>query len=189
MPVDDVAVRIERLFAERGADEYHGEAVSQLEHALQSAFAAEREGANSELVVAALLHDIGHMLQAHGDHAAARGIDDRHEALGQRFLEKHFGPAVSEPVRLHVAAKRYLCAVEPTYRTKLSPASEQSLVLQGGPMTDAEVGEYESSPHHEAATRLRRWDDIAKVAGLATPGIEHFREAIQRSLRSTPASA
>jgi phosphonate degradation associated HDIG domain protein len=183
MSPDAVADRIERLFAEGGGAEYHGEAVTQLEHALQSAAAAEREGASPELIVAALLHDIGHLLQSHGDHAAARGIDDRHEALGQRFLAKHFGPAVSEPVRLHVAAKRYLCAVEPDYRAKLSPASEKSLVLQGGPMSAAEIAEYESSPHHEAATRLRRWDDIAKVAGLATPGVDHFRESIRQSSR------
>ena len=112
---DAMIDRIERLFADRGAEEYHGEAVSQLEHALQAAAAGEREGAAPELIVAALLHDIGHLIHSHGEDAAERGIDDRHEELGQRFLQQHFGPAVTEPVRLHVAAKRYLCAVEPGY--------------------------------------------------------------------------
>ena len=177
--------RIERLFAERGAEEYHGEAVSQLEHALQTAAAGQHEGAAPELIVAALLHDIGHLLQSHGEDAAERGIDTAHEALGQRFLQKHFGPAVTEPVRLHVAAKRYLCAVEPEYLTLLSPASRHSLELQGGPMSLDEVATFECGEYYQWALQLRRWDDRAKVTGLATPSLESYRGVIQHVLRPT----
>ncbi len=184
MTADDILDRIERLFAERGADEYHGEDVSQLEHALQSAMAGEAEGARSELIVAALLHDIGHLLQSHGENAAERGIDDRHEALGQRFLEKHFVPAVTEPVRLHVAAKRYLCAVESEYRNCLSASSQLSLDLQGGPMNSAEVAEFEQEQFYESACQLRRWDDIAKIRGLATPPFTHYKDAIRAAQRA-----
>ncbi|QEL15234.1 phosphonate degradation HD-domain oxygenase [Limnoglobus roseus] len=183
MTTDDILARIDRLFADRGAEEYHGEAVSQLEHALQSAAAGEREGAAAELVVAALLHDVGHLIQPHGEDAAERGIDDRHESLGQRFLQKHFGPAVTEPVRLHVAAKRYLCAVEPEYLARLSPASRRSLELQGGPMSATEVAAFEGEEFYRSATQLRRWDDTAKVPGLPTPPLGHFRDLIRKAFR------
>jgi [1-hydroxy-2-(trimethylamino)ethyl]phosphonate dioxygenase len=183
MKPDAMLDRLERLFAARGAEEYHGEAVSQLEHALQTAAAGQRDKASPELIVAALLHDIGHLLQSHGENAAERGIDDRHEALGQRFLQHHFGPAVTAPVRLHVAAKRYLCAVEPDYLTLLSPASRRSLELQGGPMSVLEVAAFEREEHFRPATQLRRWDDKAKVPGLLTPGLESYRGPIQHAFR------
>jgi phosphonate degradation associated HDIG domain protein len=183
MTPEAILTRIELFFAERGAEEYHGEAVTQLEHALQSAAAGEREGASSELIVAALLHDIGHLLQSHGEDAAERGIDDRHESLGQRFLQKHFGRAVTEPVRLHVAAKRYLCAVEPEYLARLSPASRRSLELQGGPMSRSEAATFEGEEFYREATQLRRWDDMAKVPGLPTPKLEQFRDRIERALQ------
>lgn len=182
MAANDPIAAIERLFAERGADEYHGEAVSQLEHALQAAAAAESAGADPELIVAALLHDIGHLLHAHGEHVADQGIDDQHEFLGQRFLERNFGPAVSEPVKLHVAAKRYLCAVEPDYHSSLSPASIRSLELQRGPMNREEIVEFEHNRFGRRATQLRRWDDIAKVPGLATPPLDHFRQYLMQAL-------
>ena len=166
--------RLERLFAERGSAEYHGEAVTQTEHAVQAAWLAEKSGATPELIVAALLHDVGHLLHGHGEDAATHGLDDRHEELGYRYLAKHFGPAVCEPVRLHVPAKRYLCATDPAYRASLSPASEVSLRLQGGPMTAEEVMAFEANPHFTAACELRRWDDMAKVPGLATPGVSHI---------------
>jgi phosphonate degradation associated HDIG domain protein len=174
------AERLERLFADRGAAEYHGEAVTQTEHALQSARLAEQAGATPELIVAALLHDVGHLLHGHGEDAAAHGLDDRHEELGFRFLAKHFGPAVCEPVRLHVPAKRYLCATDPAYRSSLSPASQTSLKLQGGPMSADEAKAFEANPHFAAACELRRWDDAAKVPGLATPGVTHFLIYLER---------
>src|SRR5690349_900725 len=108
------------LMATQGGRQYGGEAVSQREHALQAAHLAEQEGAPAPLIVAALLHDIGHMLHREGDDAAARGIDDHHEALGGKQLRRVFGPGVSEPVRLHVDAKRYLCASDAGYFATLS---------------------------------------------------------------------
>jgi len=183
MTSESILENIERLFRDRGAQEYHGEAVTQLEHALQTALAGERAGAGPELVTAALLHDIGHLLQSHGEDAAGRGLDDRHESLGQRFLEKHFVPAVTEPIRLHVAAKRYLCAVEPVYHGLLSSASQRSLEIQGGPMSAGEVADFEWEEHHQAASQLRRWDDIAKIRGLPTPPFAYFQGVILQSLR------
>jgi phosphonate degradation associated HDIG domain protein len=170
----NVVAHIEQLFAERGSAEYHGEAVSQLEHALQAATFAEAEGQPAAVIAAALLHDIGHLLHAHGEGAAERGIDDRHEELGGRFLAKHFPPAVTEPVRLHVPAKRYLCATEPEYLRGLSPASVRSLGLQGGPMTMSEQSEFVRHAHYTAAVCVRRYDDRAKIVGLQTPPLTHF---------------
>jgi phosphonate degradation associated HDIG domain protein len=177
---DRVVHLVLQLFAERGAAEYHGEAVTQTEHALQSAWLAEKAGATPELIVAALLHDVGHLLHGLGEDAAAHGLDDRHEELGYRFLTKHFGPAVCEPVRLHVPAKRYLCATDPAYRASLSPASETSLRFQGGPMTPDEAKAFEANPHFIAACDLRRWDDHAKVPGIATPNVSYFLRYLER---------
>jgi gamma-butyrobetaine dioxygenase len=167
------------LFARRGAAAYHGEAVSQAEHALQAAELAAREGAPDRLVVAALLHDLGHLLDGQDEDLARRGRDGRHEEAGCAWLVRHFGPEVTEPIRLHVAAKRYLCAVEPAYRDGLSPASRLSLALQGGPMSDRECAEFESHPAYREAVRLRRWDDAAKVPGLDVPGLEHYRSLLE----------
>ena len=163
-----VVDRSNALFAERGAAEYHGEAVTQLEHALQTAQLAERAGAEPQLIVAALLHDVGHLLGADGDD------NDDHEALGYRYLTKSFGPDVCEPVRLHVAAKRYLCTKDESYRAGLSPESQRTLLKQGGVMTDEEMREFESNLHFASAVALRRWDDAAKVPGLATPPFLHY---------------
>ncbi|OWK43724.1 phosphonate degradation HD-domain oxygenase [Fimbriiglobus ruber] len=174
--------RIDALFADRGAAQYGGEAVSQLEHALQAALLAEQSGAGPELVTAALLHDVGHLLHAKGEDCVDRGIDDEHENLGYRFLTRMFGPAVSEPVRLHVPAKRFLCTSEPSYQATLSPASVLSLSLQGGPMTADEVAEFRRHPQAEAAVALRRWDDEAKVPGLPTPPFAHFRPLVEAAL-------
>lgn len=181
---EPVVDRILRLFRERGDAAYLGEAVSQTEHALQSAFAAEQASAGSQLIAAALLHDIGHLLHGLPEDCAEHGIDDRHEELGHRFLLKHFGPAIAEPVRLHVAAKRYLCAVEADYLRILSPTSIRSLQLQGGPFSSEGVKSFAASPYCEVAVAVRRWDDIAKVPQLPTPGMEHYRAAITKCLQS-----
>jgi len=158
-----------------GADaRYGGEAITQLAHALQSAECAERDGANDALIVAALLHDLGHLLAKQGDHDVVQGIDDRHEALAVTALKPLFGEDVLAPIALHVAAKRYLCAVEPGYHAALSPASQASLQLQGGAMADTEVARFAASRHAEAALRLRRWDDEAKVVGKMTPSLSHY---------------
>lgn len=174
--------RLANLFADRGAAQYSGEAVSQLEHALQTATAAERDGATAELITAALLHDVGHLLHGHGEDCAEQGLDDQHEELGFRFLARHFTEAVTEPIRLHVPAKRFLCAVEPDYREALSPASTLSLQLQGGAMNAEEVVAFRANPHFPAAVALRRWDDAAKIPGLATPPFEHFARYLEPAL-------
>ena len=163
-----------QLFEQRGHSQYGGEAVSQLEHALQSAFLAEQEGAPAALIVAALLHDLGHLLHDLPDDAPERGIDDDHETIASNYLKPLYPESVTDPLRLHVAAKRYLCAVDSGYQQSLSEPSRISLTLQGGPMTAAEVARFRQSPHWEDAVRLRRWDDAAKVPGLVTPPLSHF---------------
>lgn len=170
----DVLARVARLFAERGSGEYHGEAVTQLEHALQCAALAAADGRAPPVIAAALLHDVGHLLHGHGEDHLARGVNDTHEDLGARLLARAFGPAVTEPVRLHVPAKRYLCAARPGYAGALSPASVRSLELQGGPMGAAERAAFEALPHFAAAVAVREYDDRAKVPGLVTPPLAHF---------------
>lgn len=182
----NVVDEILELFATKGHAAYIGEPVSQLEHALQSAWHAEASGAGDALLVAALLHDMGHLVHKLPEDCADHGIDDRHEAIGQAWLRRHFGPEVTEPVRLHVAAKRYLCATDASYLSQLSPASVQSLALQGGPFSAEETAEFASNPHHQAAVALRRWDDLAKVPGLQVPGLDHYRQKIERVLAAPP---
>lgn len=176
------------LFARKGASAYHGEAVSQEEHALQAAALAESDGASDSLILAALLHDVGHLLEGQEEDLALRHVDGRHEEAGCDWLAHHLGPDVTEPIRLHVAAKRYLCALDPSYHDGLSPASQLSLSLQGGPMTPAEAAEFEQNPHAQAAVRLRRWDDAAKVPGLAVPGPSHYRARLEAAAASAAGS-
>jgi len=178
MDADDTVKEVATLFRRRGASEYGGESVTQLEHALQAAMFAERRGATSTLITAALLHDIGHLLHDLPDTAPDEGIDDLHEELGHRWLAGRFPPQVAEPVRLHVAAKRYLCAVDARYQAALSAPSLISLALQGGPMSPEEAAEFEANDHFLASVALRRWDDAAKVIGLETPPLEHFLEHV-----------
>jgi phosphonate degradation associated HDIG domain protein len=161
------------LYQRRGPATY-GEGVTQNEHALQAAWLAERSGATPALVVAALLHDIGHLLHDLPEDIAEQGVDTQHEALGSAWLSQHFGPEVSEPVRLHVAAKRYLCGVEPAYFAALSEASKLSLRLQGGVMSGKEAEAFSALPFAHDAVQVRRWDDEAKQYGLETPTLEHF---------------
>lgn len=155
------------------------------EHGLQAAHFAELEGAGESVIAAALLHDIGHLIASVPDDIADWTRDARHEDTGARWLTKWFGPAVAEPVRLHVRAKRYLCAVDPTYFSQLSPASVLTLKLQGGPMPADEVAGFEAEPGYREAIVVRRCDDRGKVAGLATRGLEDYR-GILRSLASHP---
>ena len=162
------------LLRNRGDSEYGGEAVTQLQHALQAAAHAEQDNASVELIVAALLHDIGHLLHDLPDAAPEQGIDDRHETSGFHYLSKLLPPAVTEPIRLHVPAKRFLCAVEPAYMEQLSEPSRISLELQGGPMSDEQIAEFGSNPYAEGAVQLRRWDDLAKDPEMSTPSLEHY---------------
>ncbi len=182
--MSDLIDEIFTVFREQGAGAYLGEPVSMTEHMLQSAYAAEQDGAPPRLVAAALLHDYGHFIHDYDEDAADHGIDTQHEEVAHAFLSEHFGPEIAEPIRMHVAAKRYLCATDPSYMDELSPASIHSLELQGGPYSAAEVAEYESSPFAQDAVRLRRYDDIGKVAGLETPDLEHYRPVLEASMRS-----
>lgn len=168
--------RLLDLFATRGSAQYGREAVSQAEHALQAAALAEAEGATPALVAAALLHDVGHLL-AKVD-TVSRDVDDRHEEIGWGYLKSTFGPAVAEPVRLHVPAKRYLCAVEPGYFSILSPASVRSLELQGGRFKADEAATFGDLPYSSDAVRLRRWDDRAKTPGVKTKAIRDYAELL-----------
>ena len=169
------------LFRDHGSSQYGHESVTQLQHALQTAYMAEQAGADAELIAASLLHDVGHLLHDLPDDAPDLGIDDRHEILGQKWLEAHFGPGVVEPVRMHVDAKRYLCAVEPSYYAQLSPPSIQSLALQGGPMNAEEIAAFERSPQHQRAVTLRRWDDLAKDPSLVTPTAELYAKYLDQA--------
>ncbi len=181
--MDWIVDQLIELLRTKGARQYGGERVSQCEHALQCATLAATEWAPAALVAAALLHDIGHLLHEEGEQSALRGVDDQHEEIGAEHLLPNFGPAVSEPVRLHVPAKRYLCATDPGYCAGLSPGSVRSLALQGGPFTPKEAAEFRALPYAEDAIRLRRWDEAAKVPGIPTPDLEHFRATLQAALR------
>jgi gamma-butyrobetaine dioxygenase len=180
--VDAIALtdHILDLFFAAGGEAYFGEPVSQLEHALQTASLAVRSGASDALIVAALLHDIGHLLQGEPEHIAELGVDARHEHAGDQWLRIGFGPSVTEPIRLHVAAKRYLCAINAEYAAALSAASQQSLALQGGPMSTDEIREFSKSPWCQDAVALRRWDDAAKTPGRKVPDLSYYRSRIER---------
>jgi phosphonate degradation associated HDIG domain protein len=170
-----VVDEILELFASKGHAAYVGEPVSQLEHALQTAHHAEQADASDELIVASLLHDIGHLIHKLPEDAADHGLDTRHEMMGQAWLARYFERGVTEPIRLHVPAKRYLCATDPAYLAQLSPASLQSLALQGGPFGPQELEEFQRNPFFRNAVALRRWDDLAKVPDMPVARLEHYR--------------
>jgi phosphonate degradation associated HDIG domain protein len=180
----DILAEIRHLLEQKASGRYGLTLVNQQQHALQAAWLAERDGRDEALVVAALLHDIGHMVHDLGENPADDGIDDKHEELGHVWLARHFDAEVTEPVRLHVAAKRYLCAVEADYFAKLSDDSVKSLALQGGPMSAEEVAAFEALPQSRAAVQLRRYDEQAKVKDLATPPVAHFMPAVARCLKA-----
>ncbi|MDF1486581.1 HD domain-containing protein [Ramlibacter sp. H39-3-26] len=171
---------ISALFAHKGAAQYSGEPVTQQEHALQCAMLAEQEGADDELVTAALLHDLGHMLNDQGETPTLRGVDDLHQFHALPFLRGLFPERVLDAIRWHVDAKRYLCATRPDYWAGLSEDSRRSLVLQGGIFDEAQAHGFMDRPHAAEAVRLRRWDDAAKQPGLLTPPLAHYLERAAR---------
>jgi phosphonate degradation associated HDIG domain protein len=178
-----ILAEIQGLLEGKAEGRYGLSFINQRQHALQAAWLAEQGGHGDAMITAALLHDVGHLVHHLGENPADEGIDDRHEELGNAWLVQHFGPEVTEPVRLHVTAKRYLCAAEPDYFAKLSPDSVTSLALQGGPMSAEEVAQFEANPMFREAVQLRRWDDQAKVKGLGTPPVAHFMPAVARCVR------
>lgn len=171
---------IETLFLTKGHEQYSGEPVTQLQHALQSATLAEAEGADDELVTAALLHDLGHLVQDLGETPTLRGVDDLHQFIAIPFLRGLFSDRVLGAVQGHVDAKRWLCASRPGYLEALSADSQRSLVLQGGVFDAAQAAAFIAKPGAEEAVRLRLWDDQAKSATMVTPPLAHF---IQRARR------
>jgi gamma-butyrobetaine dioxygenase len=183
MTAPDPIQMIADLFATDGAEEYLGERVTQASHMLQAAALAQQCGAPPALVAAALLHDVGHFTSAVSGHDLMRGTDNRHGDAGAQWLAQWFGEEVTEPVRLHVAAKRYLCAVEPGYLATLSPASVYTLKVQGGPMNAAERAAFEANPQAGAALRLRRWDDEAKDPAASPPAFGYNKPLLRRLLR------
>lgn len=172
------------IFERRGGEEYLGEPVTMAEHMLQGAHIAEQRGESELIIVAALLHDIGHFTSEFGTFSIEDTEDRFHEEAGAKVLERFFPALVTDCVRHHVAAKRYLCAVDPTYFSQLSAASVHSLNLQGGPMSGPEVAEFESNPHLEEIVKVRRLDDAGKIAGLQTPPFSHFAPMVQRIVDS-----
>jgi [1-hydroxy-2-(trimethylamino)ethyl]phosphonate dioxygenase len=180
----NITDEILEVFAKRGSGAYFGEDVSMTEHALQAAYFAQSAAAPPSLVVAALLHDIGHLVVDVPDDIADWTEDAHHEEIGSTWLARRFPPEVSEPVRLHVPAKRYLCATDARYFSKLSAASVATLKLQGGPMSAANVVLFETERFHKEAVRVRQWDDQGKVAGLVTPNLEDYRALIEGMARA-----
>jgi len=166
----------------RWGSQHYDEALSQTDHAVQTAACAVAEHSSDELVAAALLHDVGHLLEL--EQRDGRGelpAEDRdHESIGARWLAGLFGPSVTAPIALHVRAKRYRCAVDPEYSDGLSDGSTRSLVLQGGPADAAEITSFESNPGFRDAVRLRAWDDSGKIEGLEVLPLEHYRLLLEQ---------
>ncbi len=176
---DTIVPFIHDIFRRRGAEAYLGEDVTMAEHMLQGAQLAEQAGASDELVAAILLHDIGHFTNEFPEDALDRGIDNHHSRAGAAVLEPFFPPLVTDCVRHHVAAKRYLCAVEPDYFDRLSPASVHTLNLQGGPMTADEAEAFAANPHLKDILQVRYWDEDGKAAGVETPDFAHYAPLLQ----------
>lgn len=175
---------IETLFHHRGGEQYSGEPVTQLDHALQCAALAELDGADDELVTAALLHDLGHLVHSlntgPGDSLTLRGVDDLHQFQALPFLRGRFSDRVLGTIQAHVDAKRYLCASRPGYREALSVDSQRSLLLQGGVFDAAQVAAFIAQPGAAEALRVRQWDDQSKSAAVATPPLAYFMARARR---------
>lgn len=187
----EVVDQVFALFAERG-DSYYDESVTQTQHALQSAALADAEDAGATMTVAALLHDIGHLVvDEHNNQDDFLHENKKHDFIAATILSRWFPPAVTSPVALHVAAKRYLVATDPSYVDGLSRATVQSLLVQGGPMSPEEVVKFRRLRYAQDACRLRRWDDAGKVANRFVPPLEHYRERLESlvTIRPMPLSA
>ena len=186
---EEIIALLRDILVRRGSESYLGEAVSMSEHMLQAAWIAEKAGESPGVIVAALLHDIGHYTGEFGDDYLDIGVDNLHEVAGEKILRSWFPPEVCESVRWHVDAKRYLCATESSYYESLSEPSKRSLDLQGGPMSDQEVKAFEQNPWLDTILRVRRYDDGGKVAGRHTPDMEHYLGIVETVLTDYQKSA
>lgn len=179
------------LFDAEGSQDYLGEAVTMAQHMLQTGQAARTAGASRELVVAAVVHDVGHFSGAVSGTELMAGTDNHHDESAAAWLSQWFGPEITEPVRMHVDAKRYLCATEPEYYEQLSEASKYTMSVQGGVMDADEVREFAKSPYLESAVALRRFDDLGKDPEVGDLGLADFRadiEAVDRTLTGSRAT-
>jgi [1-hydroxy-2-(trimethylamino)ethyl]phosphonate dioxygenase len=163
-------------------DRHYGENVSELQHALQAAEFAKQFGETDGVVLSCLLHDYGHMLHNLGEDIAEKGVDAKHEEIGAELLKGMFPESILEPIRQHVAAKRYLCWKIPAYADGLSDSSQLSLQLQGGPMSDDEARQFEANPHYEACIKVRRYDDMGKVPDMPTADLQSYRPLLEKFL-------
>jgi phosphonate degradation associated HDIG domain protein len=177
---DTIVAFLGDIFKRRGGEEYLGEPVTMAEHMLQGACLAEQQGESEIIIVSALLHDIGHFTSEFGTFSMEDTHDRHHEEAGAAVLQRFFPRLVIDCVREHVAAKRYICATDPAYFGELSIASIHSLKLQGGPMSPEEVAAFEKNPNVAEIVRVRRLDDAGKIAGMVTPGFDHYAPMIQR---------
>lgn len=168
------------IFDRRGGEEYLGEPVTMAEHMLQGATIAEQSGQPEEVIVGALLHDIGHFTSEFGTFSMDDTEDRHHEDAGAEVLERFFPSVITDCVRYHVAAKRYLCATKPAYFDRLSEASVHSLMLQGGPMSDEEIAAFEKNPNLKQIIAVRYLDDAGKRDDMETPDFWHFAPMVQR---------
>lgn len=183
LSISDICI----LFGRKGGRAYVGEPVTQLEHALQTAARAEDAGASPALVTAALLHDLGHLLNDQGETPTLRGVDDLHQFAALPFLRHLFADEVLAPIKLHVDAKRYLCATRSGYFEALSVDSKRSLALQGGIFTPEDADAFIAQPFAADAVAVRLWDDLAKVAGATTPPLAHYVPALEAAQRNPAA--
>lgn len=173
------------IYATKGLETFEGDRrVTQTSHGLQAAMIAEAEGASPEMVAAALLHDIGRIINPRDREITDSGGNARHEVVGQKYLEPWFGDAVTMPIRWHVAAKRYLVATDPAYAGRISPGSTRSMKGQGGVFSEAEAAVFLAQPFAEEGVLLRRWDDRAKLPDAETPPFEHFVGYLESCLRA-----
>ena len=170
------------IFERRGGEEYLGEPVTMGQHMLQGATLAEQNAEPDEIVVGALLHDIGHFTSEFGTFSMDDTEDRYHENAGAALLENFFPSVITDCCRYHVAAKRYLCATDPKYLNKLSDASVHSLNLQGGPMSEAEIINFKRNPNLKQILTVRLYDDAAKVPKMATPSFRHFAPLVHKML-------
>ncbi len=171
------------ILEQKGAEQYGSEPVSQLAHALQTATLAEQAGSPAALIAAALLHDIGHLVDNKFQVGQDNPVDRRHEDIGSAYLKFAMPPAVTEPIRLHVPAKRYLCWADTEYFDSLSPASVRSLKLQGGVFDVESARAFIEQPFAKDAVALRRWDDLAKIPDAETPPLAHFNPYVEQSMK------